>query len=615
MHTEPPRAARSHRRPHRRSRTGLVAVLLALLATLAAVPAAGAGPTAPAEGVPILRLDGKGHGHGVGLSQWGARSMAAQGADAASILAHYYPGTAAGSASGEVVVGVASGGRATVSLPRGGELRSSRGGAQAQGFPIQLGPGEVAVIHHDGSGFRVERGGVRGLAAGDDAQMFQEEPDCVLLCPPGTQPAPQPQPEPEPEPAPEPEPEPCVLCEPEQPAPQPQPQPQPGQPAPGTPPPADPGAPRSPTPIWAVPADGGTVQAVDRGRTYRGLLEVTGGPGALRVRNHVDIEDYLRGMAEVPGTWPAAAVQAQTVAARTYALRAMAGAGEICDSESCQVYAGVARETPGQDAAVAATRGWVLTHGGSLASTFYSASAGGHSATIREGFGSAYDIPYLPARPEPTDDIRPWNLEVSLSDVAARLGYPGRITDVRVDATGPSGRPLAMTIVGEAGERPVDPQVFRRRLGLRSTFFAVQAGVAGQAPPPPPAPVEEDQLTTAEAVIEQVAPTARPSRVRTLGAVTPRSLTPGGLPAAARAGQLAVIGILLAAVCGAAALRLHGVGRAVSSDGLGRNPLGAPPVGWREQLAATMRGRADRRGNPRTRPLRRRSRQARRAGT
>lgn len=35
----------------------------------------------------------RGYGHGVGMSQWGAKAMAEQGADYASILAHYYPGT------------------------------------------------------------------------------------------------------------------------------------------------------------------------------------------------------------------------------------------------------------------------------------------------------------------------------------------------------------------------------------------------------------------------------------------------------------------------------------------------------------------------------------------
>lgn len=547
MPDEPLRAARSRRRPHRRSRTALVAVLLAVLGTLAALPAALA---APAEGVAVLRLDGRGHGHGVGLSQWGARSMAAQGVDAAGILAHYYPGTETGSAGGEVVVGIASGPRATLALPQGGELRSARGGPQAEGFPIALGPGEVVTIHHDGSGWRVARGGVRGLDAGN-AQMFQESRDCVLLCPPETAPEPTPAPAPGTDPGPQPAPPPdgCAGCEPTDE----QPEPPTSDPAPEPAPAAGPEAPRSPSPIWAVPVDGGTVRSIDRGRTYRGLLEVGGGAGSVRVRNHVDIEDYLRGMAEVPGTWPAAAVQAQTVAARTYALRAMAGAGEICDSESCQVYAGVARESAGQDAAVAATRGWVLTHGGSLAATFYSASAGGHSATVQEGFGSSYDIPYLPARPEPTDDVRPWNLEVSLADVAARLGYPGRITDVRVDAAGPSGRPLAMTLVGDAGDRPVDPQDFRRRLGLRSALFTIESGLAGQAPPPPPAPVESDQLDTAEAVATADAGPVRPARARSLAVVRTRSLTPADGLAAARIGRLVVLAALTAATTWAAA--------------------------------------------------------------
>jgi len=563
------RTSRPHRRSNRRPAALLLAALVALLLAPLALAPAGA---APAQGVPVLRIDGRGFGHGVGLSQWGARSMAAAGADAATILGHYYPGTGSGQAGGEVVVVVGGGSRATVSLPQGGELRSAREGAQAPGFPIALGPGEVASIVHDGSGWRVERGGVRSLST-DRAQPFQAD-GCVLLCPPGgPQPEPEPAPEPEPQPQPEPEPEPggCAVCPPgggtppppeggQSPAPQPGPGPAPA-PAPGG------DAPRSPSPVWAVPNGGGTVQLVDRGRTYRGALEVAGGPGALRVRNHVDIEDYLRGMAEVPSTWPPAAVQAQTVAARTYALRAMAAAGEICDSESCQVYAGVQREQPGQDAAVQATRGWVLTHGGGFAATFYSASAGGHSATIREGFGSGYDIAYLPARPEPTDDVRPWQLEVSLRDVAARLGYPGTLQSVRVDATGPSGRATAMTLVGDAGERPVDPQDFRRRLGLRSTLFTVRGGVAGEAPPPPPAPIEADQLLDPTEAVE--VPTVRSTSARReVAMATPRRLPAAG-PLAAATVARTVVTLLAASALAAVAVRL------------GRPRLAARMAGWR----------------------------------
>lgn len=541
------RARRDLRRPPRRSRirlragrpsvvTALLAAVVALVAaTLAVVPAW----AAPAEGVPVLHLEGRGHGHGVGLSQWGARSMAAAGHDAATILGHYYPGAAIGNAAGEVVVVVGGGGRTTLTLPQGGEIRSARDGQQAAGFPLALSAGETVTIHHDGGGYRVERGGVRALSS-QQVQPYRDDP-CVVLCPP-TAPAPEPEPEPAPEPAPQPGPAPCAVCPPPggEPAP-----PAPEQPAPGAPapPPAD--APRSPTPVWAVPAGGGTVHLADRGRTYRGQIEVAGGPGALRVRNHVDVEDYLRGMAEVPGSWPPAAVQAQAVAARTYALRAMAGGGEICDTESCQVYAGVEREHPGQDAAVAATRGWVLTHGGALAAAFYSASAGGHSATIREGFGSGYDIPYLQARPEPTEDVRPWAVDLALSDVAARVGYPGTLTGVRVDATGPSGRPLAMTLVGDAGERPVDPQVFRRRLGLRSTLFSARAGIAGEAPPPPPAPIEDQLVDPAAAT---AAPSVRSASVAgDVAMAAPRQLPAAGPHTAARVGRALVLTALAAA--------------------------------------------------------------------
>ena len=38
-------------------------------------------------------IQGKGYGHGVGLSQWGALEMARQGQSYSNILSHYYPGT------------------------------------------------------------------------------------------------------------------------------------------------------------------------------------------------------------------------------------------------------------------------------------------------------------------------------------------------------------------------------------------------------------------------------------------------------------------------------------------------------------------------------------------
>ncbi len=39
-----------------------------------------------------LVIEGRGHGHGVGLCQWGGRGMALGGAGPLSIIRHYYPG-------------------------------------------------------------------------------------------------------------------------------------------------------------------------------------------------------------------------------------------------------------------------------------------------------------------------------------------------------------------------------------------------------------------------------------------------------------------------------------------------------------------------------------------
>ena len=66
-----------------------VFVLFVALAALLAAPATSHAQT----GTPVVVLDGKGFGHGVGLAQWGAKYMADAGAGHEDILAKFYPGT------------------------------------------------------------------------------------------------------------------------------------------------------------------------------------------------------------------------------------------------------------------------------------------------------------------------------------------------------------------------------------------------------------------------------------------------------------------------------------------------------------------------------------------
>src|SRR5207249_1996898 len=239
--------------------------------------------------------------------------------------------------------------------------------------------------------------------------------------------------------------------------------------------------------LRAVPLRGSTVVLPATGRRYRGVLEATGLPGAtgLRLVNELDVESYLRGMGEVRDpSWPPASLRAQAIAARTYALRAMATSGELCDDERCQVYLGEQAEYTAMDRAVAQTQGQVLVYGRALASAVYSSNGGGVSASPEEGFGTAgANYPYLRAAPYLTRDPRPWTARVALTDVAARFGYPGPLRDVRVSRTGPSGRALAVDLLGDTGPRSVDGRHFAAALGLRSTLFALR--LASAAAPPP----------------------------------------------------------------------------------------------------------------------------------
>jgi stage II sporulation protein D len=552
--------------------------LRSFLALAVAALALGAGgSTASASTVPILVLDGTGWGHGVGLSQWGAEYLARTGRSSTDILATFYPGAQLGSAQGSVRVAVHQPGGPTTTLtfPQGGEVRSPLEGPQAPGFPVAVPPGGRVRITFDGDGYRVD-GVVSGQARASSATPYQEDP-CLLgvVCSPSTTTT-QP-----PSTTTTTAPPPGGGGGPSGPGPG---SGEPGAPPPGGQPPAAGGGARSTSPVWAVPASGGVTQVDDRGRAYRGVLEATGGHG-LRLVNLVGIEDYLRGMAEVPGTWPPAAVQAQTVAARTYALRAVQASGELCDDARCQVYVGQTAENPGQDAAVAATSGQVITHGGALAAAVYSADAGGVSATTFEGFGTPDGVyPYLTTVRYDTDNPLPWRLEVSLGDVAGRLGYPGTVTGVRVAEAGPSGRALSVVLDGSNGERTVDGRQFARALGLRSTRFTVTAGNAAVAPPPPPAAEEAIQALPEETGALAKQPLRLPSHAQLDRLADAGGVLPAPVATDPRARRLAVVlaAVALAAATGTQAPLLLG-----SRTGL----VAHPPLarGWARWRALRRR--------------------------
>ena len=107
-------------------------------------------------------------------------------------------------------------------------------------------------------------------------------------------------------------------------------------------------------------------------RPYRGSVALVKRGSSGRTVNRVLLEDYVKGVvaSEMPTSWHPEAVAAQTVAARSYAVRIRDfytyDGYDICDTTACQVYGGINRETSAGNAAVKATNGTIVTYKGAV---------------------------------------------------------------------------------------------------------------------------------------------------------------------------------------------------------------------------------------------------------
>ena len=160
----------------------------------------------------------------------------------------------------------------------------------------------------------------------------------------------------------------------------------------------------------------------------------------------------------MPATWPAAALEAQAIAARSYALAQLAAVVtaspfDLYDDWRSQVYGGIAAETPAIDQAVAATAGEVVLYHGKVATTYFSSSSGGETVSAAEGTGTP--VPYLVSVPDPYDTLSPdhdWGpVLVSAADAGKALGLGGPSPRPR-DAVRASGHVASVTAVGAGGQ-------------------------------------------------------------------------------------------------------------------------------------------------------------------
>jgi len=225
---------------------------------------------------------------------------------------------------------------------------------------------------------------------------------------------------------------------------------------------------------------------------YRGKLIVLSNGKRLQVVNAVPLESYVLGVVgrEMPSNWPAAALEAQAVAARSYALAELqnvvtARAFDLYSDTRSQVYGGIDAESPAVTAAVHATARQVVLYGGKVATTYFSSSSGGRTVSAAEAWGKP--VPYLVSVDDPYDTLSPYHdwgpVLVDARTAARALKVPGDLVSLSLTA-GPSGHVAQVQAVGTKGEVTVTASTVRSALELRSTWFSV-GWVALAAPAEP----------------------------------------------------------------------------------------------------------------------------------
>ncbi|MGH2859241.1 MAG: SpoIID/LytB domain-containing protein [Solirubrobacteraceae bacterium] len=214
--------------------------------------------------------------------------------------------------------------------------------------------------------------------------------------------------------------------------------------------------------------------------TYRGTLAFYPSGGGVQTVDDVALDDYVRGVvaAEMPSSWAPAALEAQAVAVRTYALTGTVGAAnyDLYSDTRSQAYGGVGSETAATDAAVAATSGQIVTYQGRPAVTYFFSSSGGWTESIQDAWPGSSPEPWLQAEPDPYDGVagnpyHRWGMQMSLGSAARRLGslVTGRLLGIDAIRDGRSPRVVQAQVVGSGGTQTVTGGQLQSAFGLLST--------------------------------------------------------------------------------------------------------------------------------------------------
>lgn len=444
-------------------------------------------PADPCGAPEAFTLTGAGFGHGVGMSQWGAYAMAKEGRDAASIVTHYYAGTTVAPVQDDMDVRIN-----LLYQVASAQVRSEA--VEPGGGAIEVVVGEQPVVAGPADSFRFT---ARGASVGVEQRVNGNVVDLGAA--------------------------PSVTVR-----------------WAGT---RNPGAAAGPATLLNVIGPNGKFDTA--GHRYRyGHVEITpiatSGGTRLNVVNILRVRDeYLYGISEVSNAWPQAALQAQVLAARSYALNKITKGGvrRACGCHmdngrgpyTDQSFTGWTKQSSAQGGrwvnAVNATHatentGLAILHNGEPINAFYSASSGGRTNASRDVWGG--DLPFAQSVDDPwslhgDNPNRTWTVTVPQTTMAKAFGV-GEVYRLEIAESAASGaiKTIRAVLADGSGVTRTGAQ-FRSALGLKSAHVTAIDGQGTGAPAPsaPPAPPSQPQDGIPEAgnaVTMKVGPTLQPRR-------------------------------------------------------------------------------------------------------
>ena len=224
----------------------------------------------------------------------------------------------------------------------------------------------------------------------------------------------------------------------------------------------------------------------------------------IEVTNSVRLSDeYLWGISEVPSSWPEAALQAQAIASRTYAMSKAGIYRTACDCDlygeiSDQSFLGYAKEIEkgwGQfwKAAVTNTAGLTITQAGKPITAYFGSSTGGLTETAVNAWGTEKSFTQTVADVSSLDSLLnprfyKWDRTITQASVAAAFLLPDVVTleIVTKNATGTVGTIRATSSTGI--QKSLRGETFRSRTKIPSAYFELVGMQNAVEPTPSPSP-------------------------------------------------------------------------------------------------------------------------------